>query len=137
MVGHRGLATVSTATKTARTIVASASNGAGSTTRGRLDLTTALGGLLTMKVTNGATGPSAQCLANVLVAHNATQPAAGSAGTDWKTIFSAGNGTGNNTIGEWRVDVPLGTMQLEVEFTGNTAQAVTVEAYFSEVTSIS
>lgn len=128
---------MSTATKNARTVVASVSNSAGSTQRGRVDLTTALGGLLTMKMTNGATGPTVQCTANVLVAHNATQPAAGSAGTDWKTIFSVGNGVANNAVGEWRVDVPLGAMQLEVEFTGNTAQAVTVEAYLSEVTSIS
>ena len=128
---------MSTATKTARTLVASASNGAGSTTRGRLDLTSAFGGTLTLKITNGATGPTVQAVANVLIAHNAVQPAAGSAGTDWKTIFSVGNGTTANAIGEWSLDIPIGVMQLEVEFTGNTAQAVTVEAYFSELTSVS
>ena len=128
---------MSLATKTARTLVASTANGAGSTTRGRLDLTTAFGGTLTLKITNGATGPTAQAVANVLIAHNATLPAAGSAGVDWKTIFSAGNGTTANAVGEWSLDIPIGVMQLEVEFTGNTAQAVTVEAYFSELTSVS
>lgn len=128
---------MSTATKTARSVVASTANTSGSTTRGRVDLTTAFGGILTFKMTNGATGPSAQCVANVLVAHNASQPAAGSAGADWKTIYSVGNGTTANTVGEYSLSIPSAVMQLEVEFTGNTAQSVTVEADFSELTSVS
>jgi len=128
---------VSTATKTARTIVASGSNAAGSTTRGRLDLSTAFGGYLTLKITNGATGPSVQCVANVLVAHNATLPAAAGAGSDWKTAFSVGNGTAANAVGEWALAIDPAIMHLEVEFTGNTGQAVTVEAVFSELTSVS
>lgn len=122
--------------KTARTVVASASNGAGSTTRGRLDLTSAYGGTLTLKIINGGTGPSAQCEGRVLIAHNASQPAAGSAGTDWKTIFAFGGGTGNSAVTEQSVQIAPSVMQLEVEFTGNTGQAVTVEAYFSELTSL-
>lgn len=128
---------MSTATKTARTIVSSTSNTAGSTTRGRLELLTAFGGVLTLKMTNGGTGPTVQCTANVLVAHNATQPAAASAGSDWKTILSVGNGTASNTIGEFSLNVSPAVMQLEVEFTGNTGQTVTVEAFFSELTSVS
>ncbi len=127
---------MSTATKTARILVASTSNGAGSTTRGLVDLTTAFGGTLTAKISNGGTGPTVQAVVNVLIAHDATQPADGSAGSYWKTIFSAGNGTAANTVGEWCLDIPIGVMQLEVEFTGNTSQAVTVEAYFSELTSV-
>lgn len=50
--------TTTTATKTARTIVASTSNAAGSTTRGTLDLRTKLGGVLHIKMTNGTTGQS-------------------------------------------------------------------------------
>lgn len=125
-----------TASKTARTIVASTSNAAGSTTRGRLDLTTALGCIVTAKMTNGATGPTVQCTCNVLIAHNATQPAAASKGTDWKTIASVGNGTTNNGENEWTFLIDQSVMQLEVEFTGNTGQAVTVEAYASELTKI-
>ena len=93
--------------KTARSVVASTANTSGSTTRGRVDLTTAFGGLLTFKMTNGGTGPSAQCVANVLVAHNASQPAAASAGTDWKTIYSVGNGTTASTVGEFSLPIPL------------------------------
>ncbi|MCP5197300.1 MAG: hypothetical protein H6974_11015 [Gammaproteobacteria bacterium] len=129
--------TTATLTKTARTLVAaSTSNSAGSTTRGTVDLRTALpGSFLTYKITNGATGPTAQCEARILVAHNAsTTPTAASAGSDWKTVSRRGNGTANNTVGEWVYEVPAGVMHLEVEFTGNTGQAVTVEAYLSEAT---
>jgi hypothetical protein len=125
-----------TLTKNARTIIAAGtSNGAGSTTRGTVDLRTAQGGLLTIKLSNGGTGPTVQAVANVLVAHNGgATPTAASAGADWKTVASFGNGTGTNTVGEWAVDIPPGAMHLEVEVTGNTAQAVTCEAFLSEIT---
>lgn len=126
--------TNTTLVKTARTIVASASNAASATTRGTLDLHTTQGGGLTIKMTNGATGPTVQCQANVLIAHNASTPTAGSAGTDWKTIQSFGGGTANNGITEQYLPIGPDVMQLEVEFTGNTGQAVTVEAYVSEIT---
>lgn len=122
--------------KTARTIVASASNAAGGTTRGTIDLETTYGGFLTIKMTNGGTGPTVQCACNVLVAHNATLPAAGSAGTDWKTIYTFGGGTTASAVTEMGIPVDPSIMALEVEFTGNTGQAVTVEAYFSELTTV-
>lgn len=131
-------AVVTTLTKTARTLVAAAtSNAAAATTRGRVDLQTAQGGFLTLKFTNGGTGPTVQCVGNVLVAHNATMPAAASAGADWKTIATFGGGTTANLVTEHWMEIPPGVMSLEVEFTGNTAQAVVVEAFFSEVTNAS
>lgn len=130
--------TTTTLTKTPRTLVASGSNAAGATTRGTLDLRTAQGGLLTLKITNGATGPTVQCQANILAAHNSgSTPAAAAAGTDWKTLWSVGGGTTANAITEQSMEVGPGVMHLEVEFTGNTGQAVTVEAYLSEITSAS
>lgn len=125
-----------TLTKTARTLVAAAtSNAAGATTRGTVDLRTAYGGFLTAKITNGATGPTIQCSCNLLVAHNAgATPTAASAGADWKTVWSFGGGITLDAVTEQTWDVPAGVMHLEVEFSGNTGQAVTVEAYFSEVT---
>ena len=122
--------------KTPRTIVTSASNSAGGTTRGTLDLKTTYGGFLTIKMTTGGTGPSAQCVCNVMVAHNSTLPAAGSAGTDWKTIHSFGSGTAANVKTEEGLPIDTAIMALCIEFTGNTGQAVTVEAYFSELTSV-
>lgn len=132
--------TTTTLIKAARTLVAAGtSNTAGSTTRGTVDLRTTLGGLLTVKITNDATGPTVQCTATALVAHNAgATPTAASAGADWKTIgVLMGGGTTANAVTEQSLDVPQGTMHLEVEFTGNTGQTVTVEAFFSEVSSAS
>lgn len=130
--------TTATATKNARTLIAAAtSNAAGSTTRGTLDLRSAFGGLLTIKIANGGTGPTVRAVANVLVAHNAgTTPAAGSAGADWKTIYQVGNDTRSSTVGEWSIHIDQSVMHIEVEITGNTGQAVTCEAYLSELTSI-
>lgn len=127
-----------TATKNVRTLISAAtSNGAGSTTRGTIDLRTAFGGILTYKITNGGTGPTVQAVANVLISHNSgATPTAASAGTDWKTVYQVGNGTAANTIGEWNYNVPTGVMHLEVEVTGNTGQAVTCEAFVSEFTSV-
>jgi hypothetical protein len=93
------------------------------------------GGFLTIKMTNGGTGPTVQCTANVLIAHNATLPAAASAGTDWKTIASYGGGTTASAVTEIGMPIDPSIMALEVEFTGNTGQAVTVEAFLSELTS--
>ena len=124
-------------TKTAVELVAGGtSNAATSTTRGRVDLEAAYGGFLTMKITNGGTGPTTQCEGRVLVAHNATLPAAGSAGSDWKTIYPFGGGTTASAVTEVGIPIDPSIMALEVEFTGNTGQAVTVEAYLSELTSV-
>lgn len=130
--------TTATANKTPRTLIAAgSSNAAGATTRGTLDLRTAFGGILTIKMTNGATGPSVQAQANVLVAHNAgATPTAASAGADWKTNYQVGNGTMANAVGEWSFPIDQATMHLEVEVTGNTGQAVVCEAFVSELTSV-
>lgn len=123
--------------KTARTLVAAAtSNAAGGTTRGTLDLEAAYGGFLTIKITNGGTGPATQCEGRVLVAHNATLPTAGGAGASWKTIYTIGGGTTASAVTEIGIPIDPSIMALEVEFTGNTGQAVTVEAFFSELTSV-
>lgn len=128
--------TTTTLTKNARTLVAAGtSNAAAGVTRGTLDLRTAQGGLLTMKITNGGTGPTTQCEGRVLAAHNiGATPAAASAGADWKTLWKFGGGITASGVTERTFEVSPGVMHLEVEFAGNTGQAVTVEAYLSEVT---
>ena len=125
-----------TLTKTARTIVASTSNAAGSTTRGTLDLRTAQGGLLTAKITNGGTGPTVAPTVTVSVAHNAgATPSAGAEGADWKRLYQFAGDTTASSVNQWSIDVPPGVMHLQVAFADNTGQAVTVEAYLSEITS--
>ena len=121
-------------TKNDTTIIASASNAAGATARGTIDLSAAYGGIVTMKITNGATGPTAQCEGRVLISHADTLPTAASAGADWKTIWRFGGGTTNSAITEQSFQFGPEVRHLEVEFTGNTAQAVTVEAIASTYT---
>lgn len=118
-------------TITGQALVSSTSNSAGGTTRGRLDVTAVDGGTIRWKMTNGATGPTVQCEARVLVARKqASMPALGSEGSgddDWKIIYVQGGGTTNNlpTRGSYRFGPEVA--YIEIEFTGNTGQAVTVE----------
>lgn len=132
--------TTTTLTKTARTLVSSQTRTAGGAAvrSTPLDLRTAQGGLLTMKITNGATGPTVACEGRVLIAHNGgASPAAGSAGADWKTAWKFNGGLSAAAITEctpYVVDPAV--MHLLIEFDGNTGQDVTVEAQFSEITSV-
>lgn len=125
-----------TSTLTPTTIVSSSTNTAGSTTRGTVDLRGKFGAVVTMKITNGATGPTVQCEGRVLIAHNSgSTPTAASAGTDWKTFFVFGGGTANSGVTEQTVVLPP-CCHAEVEFTGNTAQSVTVEAFSTVYTDL-
>lgn len=120
--------TTTTATKSAATLVASASNAAGATTRGTLDIRNKIGAFITMKVANGATGPTTQAVCNVLVSHAiGATPAAGGAGGDWKTYWSFGSGVAGSAVTEQTVWIE-GVQHVAIEYTGNTGQPVTVEA---------
>jgi hypothetical protein len=119
---------MATAVKTARTLQASATNGAGSTTTGTTwTLTTAFGGILTAKITNGGTGPTVGCdfVVNVSVD-----------GTNWKEFSRQTAPTTNSAVTPFAVEIPPGVMYTQPVFTGNTVQAVTVEAFGHELTSI-
>lgn len=120
--------TTTTATRTAATVVTGTSNAAGATTRGTLDIRGKIGVFITMKINNGATGPTSQAVCNILVSHaTGTTPAAASAGADWKTYWSFGGGVTNSAVTEQTVWLE-GIQHVAVEYTGNTGQAVTVEA---------
>lgn len=121
-------------TTSKNTIIASTSNAAGATTRGTLDVSAKYGGIVTMKITNGATGPTAQCEGRVLISHEDTLPAAGSAGADWKTLWRFGGGTTANAVTEQSWVFGPEVRHIQIEFTGNTGQAVTVEALASTFT---
>jgi len=115
-------------TKAKSTVVASASNAAAATTRQTLTVEGKFGGFLTMKITNGGTGPTLQCEGRVLISHEDTLPSAASAGVDWKTVYRFGGGVLLNAITEMPFEWGPGVRHIEVEFHGNTGQAVTVEA---------
>ena len=114
-------------------IVTSASNAAGATTRGRLDVSAVDGGLVTFRITNGGTGPTVQCVARVMIAHkDSAMPAAAAEGTGdtaWKQVYELGAGiaANANARGVYRFGPEVAYIQ--IEFTGNTGQAVTVEAH--------
>ena len=118
---------------TATVLVSSQSVSAGGTVRGRVDVSNADGGIVTMRITNGATGPSTQCVGRVLIAHKQTSmPAAASEGTgdnDWKKVYEFGNGFSASASSSmsWRFGREVA--YVEVEFTGHTGQAVTVESH--------
>jgi hypothetical protein len=118
-------------TITGAALVSSAANTAGSTTRGRLDVSSADGGMIRWRMTNGGTGPTVQCEARVLLARKQTSmPAAAAEGTgddDWKIVYTQGGGTTANasTRGSYRFGPEVA--YVEIEFTGNTGQSVTVE----------
>lgn len=119
---------MATVTKNARTIQASASNTAGGSTTGTaVDLTTAFGAAVTGKVTNGATGPTVGCDFVIEVSHdNAT----------WYESYRVTAGVANSGSYSWTSELGMGVMYARARFTGNTGQAVTVEAYLQEATSI-
>ena len=108
-------------------VAAGTSKAAAGTTRGVADMRGKLGGLLTMKIANGATGPTVGCDFVVYVGES----------TGTKREFSRQTApTTNNAVTEFVVEVPPSAMFVNCTFTGNTAQAVTVEAYAQELTTV-
>lgn len=116
---------------------ASTSVAAGSPLRVARDIRTAHGGVLTARVTNGGTGPGAQCVVTVHVAHDSgVLPATGAEGAVWKTYqVLGGGGTAANASTPFTLVLPP-MCHFQVEFAGNTVQPVTVEAQFTEYTKL-
>lgn len=117
------------ATKNLRTIIAAATtNTASGTTTGTvITLTTAYGGLLTLKITNGATAPSVAAHFNVYTSGD---------NTNFKLFGSFAGDLTNNSVNEWAVDIPAAAMYVRADCTGNTVQDVTCEAFLQELTTI-
>jgi len=118
-------------TKTGAVLVSSASNAAGGTTRGRLDVSAADGGEIRWRITNGGTGPTTQCEVRILVARKqASMPAAGAEGTGddaWKQVYVQGSGIAANASTRGAYSFGPEVAYVQIEATGNTGQAVTVE----------
>ena len=104
-----------------------------------LDCTAVDAGEIRWSITNGGTGPTVQCEARVMVAKKqGSAPAAAAEGTgddDWKQRWVQGGGVTANakTRGAYRFGPEVAYVY--IEFTGNTGQAVTVEAQADTVTS--
>src|SRR4051812_10942830 len=108
------------ATKTLRTIIAAATSNAGSatTTGSVVDLSTKYGGLITIKLTNGATGPTVAASAKVYTSGD---------NTNFKLLTTITGDSTNNSVNEYAVEIPAPVMYVRVDVTGNTAQAVVCE----------
>lgn len=116
-----------TAVKTARVLQASATNAAGATATGTaLDLTTKYGGLATLTITNGGTGPTLPCDAIIETSRD---------NTNWAEFSRQTASTANSAVATFNVLIPDAVMYVRSKFTGNTAQDVTVAATFQELTS--
>ena len=115
-------------------IVPSQSVAAAGVVRGAIDVRNRDGGIVTIKITNGATGPTLQCEGRVMIAHTELgTPATDAAGAVWKTLWRFGGGITANGVTEQSYEFGPGVKHIQVEFTGNTGQAVTVEAIASTV----
>ena len=111
------------------TVVAETSNAAGGTTQGTLDVRSKYGGILTLRITNGATGPTEPCLGSVAVSHEDTLPSAGDG--SWRTIWAySGTKTANQVTTQAFTFGPE-VRHIRSTFAGNTGQDVTVEAIAS------
>ena len=117
-------------TITQPTILASVANTAGSTTDSPvIDCTAQDGGNVTLRITNEGTGPTVQCVGQIMVAHKAgSVPASGAEGATWKKYAEFGGGVVASDISRynWRFGPEIA--YYFIRFTGNTGQSVTVEA---------
>lgn len=108
------------ATKSGATLQASASNAANATTTSSsANLTTYYGAIITAKVTNGASAPTAACNCTVNVSND---------NTNWKQWAQGTAGLAASTAYAFSFEIPAPVMYAQVVFSGNTGAAVTVEA---------
>lgn len=128
---------VTTVNLTSATLIAAGTSVAvGTPQRAARDMTTKHGGILTAKITNGGTGPTVQAVVTVYISHAATTPAVGGEGVDWKTFaVMGGGGTVANAVTPMSLVLPP-CRHVQVEISGNTAQAVTGEAFITDYTNL-
>jgi hypothetical protein len=117
---------MATATKNARTIVASVSLLAAGSTSGTLNLTTALGCLVTIRITPAGTLTVGATVAINVSTDNST----------WRPLATYTSGLVSGTNYDFGYEMASATMYLQVSFTGATGAACTVEATGHELTSI-
>lgn len=102
---------------------------AGDNTSSIWSLLTGYGGLLHIKVTNGATGPTLAAQAQVWVS------------PDNSNFYKLGGALiaalGNAIITSWSIPVPIGAKYAKVVSGSNTGQNVTIRSEGVEVTAIS
>lgn len=116
------------ATHTSGTILASVSNAAGGTqTSSAINNATGYGAIVTAIVTNGGTSPTVGCTATLQVSSD---------GTTWHWAGQQTAGVAASGVYPMLFDVSMHAIQARVTFSGNTGQAVTVEAQYQQTATI-
>ena len=94
------------------------------------DLTASYGAELSVKLTNGATGPTIAAQVQIQVANDA-------AGTLWSNFGGPLVGLiTNNGISQWLIELPFAAGAVRLISGSNTGQNVTLDADISKVTAI-
>lgn len=87
------------------------------------------GGMLNIKVTNGATGPTVAATAQVWASPDNSNY--------YKFGGPLGSTLGNDIISSWAIPVPIGVEYLKIISGSNTGQDVVIRCEGSEITAIS
>jgi hypothetical protein len=116
------------ATHSASTLLASVACAAnGSQISSTLNLTAAYGALLIVNMTNGGTAPAVACTATINI---------GPDGSSWYQFAQATAGTTASTAYPLVFEIPPQAMYVQVVFSGNTGQPVTVGASAQTLTGL-
>lgn len=116
------------ATKTARTLLTSqALAAATAVTATELNLSTAYGAIVSVKLTNGATAPTTAPVVQFFTGE--------STGTK-RLFYTASGDTVNSSVNSINCDIPADAMFVNVTITNGATNAITVEAYAQELTTI-
>lgn len=116
------------ATKTAKTLLTSQSlTAAGSVNATEWNASTAYGGLAAVKLTNGASPPTTAPTVTFYVGE--------STGTKRKLYTAAGDTTANS-VNDIVCEIPPSTMFVNITIINGATNAITVEAYGQELTTI-
>jgi len=117
------------ATKTAKTLYTSQSLAAATSTTSiaEWNLSTAYGGLATAKLTNGGSAPTTAPVVKFYV---------GEATGVKRLLYQASGDTVNSSVNDIVCEIPASAMFVNITITNGATNAITVEAYGQELTTI-
>lgn len=116
------------ATKTSKTLYASASLAAATSVNAtEWNMTTCYGGIAAVKLTNGASAPTTVPVVKFYVGE--------STGTK-RLLYTASGDTTNSSVNDLVCEIPASAMYVNITMTNGATNAITVEAYGQELTTI-
>ena len=116
------------ATKTSKTLYASASLAAATSVNAtEWNMTTCYGGIAAVKLTNGASAPTIAPVVKFYVGE--------STGTK-RLLYTAAGDTTNSSVNHLICEIPPSAMYVNITVTNGATNAITVEAYGQELTTI-